>query len=561
MATERPVGTSLQSIEQRVEWTVRSAALMEFARSSRPGWLPPKRWLSEVWCVADRSALPAPSMTLACRQADLRGLPHRPCREPIGVIVWLGLLQLSSPSELSLRAGCSPPLMGFVRLRLSADVHARCQLPGARRLPSVERCHPPDRVPSLRFLTALTASSTWMSRACCIPLPAMRFVAFPPRAASHPPGGGPERPRVFPATRFTLRRIPLVSSRTASPRPVPSCRYLSRRRRFTGVVHLRASPDGAVRLPGQANLVGVLLAPPKRGPQWVSARANSGATCRPPLTPKRSGLALASGIIRRILPVYETEVSKLTHTRPSLHRSGAWPATARLATPLAAQSELCTLEVALPLTPPRRPRLSGSLAVERSQRLHPEVVDRDRSGDLSRSRGNSRSFLALASARGLWLLPGCGSGDLLFAVTRPELLLAQPPELGSVLLADDDACCQNASPACSSSEWPTSRPFSADESVAAPAVSSAGPPYPSMGFYPLQGPLWVAASASSALSAEAPWVDRTWSLSLQWFAGCSASASRCRVLTPPESVRPWSRRASSAPSPARRLYWGRARRR
>jgi hypothetical protein len=63
------------------------------------------------------------------------------------------------------------------------------------------------------------------------------------------------------------------------------------------------------------------------------------------------------------------------------------------------------------------------------------------------------------------------------------------------------ACFQDATPASSTTEWPTSRPFSADESVVTSAVSGGGSPYPSMGFVPLQGPPLAALSSRVARDA------------------------------------------------------------
>jgi hypothetical protein len=51
------------------------------------------------------------------------------------------------------------------------------------------------------------------SRACCIPLPIVGFIAFPIRASCR------QAARLFTATLPTPRRIPLVHSRTVSPRP------------------------------------------------------------------------------------------------------------------------------------------------------------------------------------------------------------------------------------------------------------------------------------------------------------------------------------------------------
>jgi hypothetical protein len=133
-----------------------------------------------------------------------------------------GLSQLGSPSELSLRAGS--PLLSWDS---SAFTPPPFNTPGVHsrspRAPSARTYHSPGHVPSSWFLTTLTACSTWVLRACCIPLPAMRFAAFPARFAS-PPGGGLRSARLSRDAALTLRRIPLVSSRTASPRP---CALLS----------------------------------------------------------------------------------------------------------------------------------------------------------------------------------------------------------------------------------------------------------------------------------------------------------------------------------------------
>jgi hypothetical protein len=55
----------------------------------------------------------------------------------------------------------------------------RASTPGCRcRHPSVGRCNSSDPVPSLRFRTALTASSARPLQVCCALLPAMRFTVF-----------------------------------------------------------------------------------------------------------------------------------------------------------------------------------------------------------------------------------------------------------------------------------------------------------------------------------------------------------------------------------------------
>jgi len=97
--------------------------------------------------------------------------------------------------------------------------------PGSRRrLPSARRCQAPGPVPPPRFLTALTACSIRRSRVCCTPLPARGSPRFLP-CETRPVRRRACATRAFPAMRLhTPRRIPLVSSRTASPRPLPSCR-------------------------------------------------------------------------------------------------------------------------------------------------------------------------------------------------------------------------------------------------------------------------------------------------------------------------------------------------
>jgi hypothetical protein len=79
-------------------------------------------------------------------------------------------------------------------------------------------------VPPSWSLTTSTVSSARSLRVCCAPLPALRFAAFP--------GVDPRRTRRAPTVGLvsrdgsrTLRRVPLVSSRSASLRPLPSYRW------------------------------------------------------------------------------------------------------------------------------------------------------------------------------------------------------------------------------------------------------------------------------------------------------------------------------------------------
>jgi hypothetical protein len=174
--------------------------------------------------------LPRLLLDLTRHRAGLRGLPRGPCR-------FRSSDRRQAPCSLApLRSalsalGSPPPLMGFVHLRPSADAHIRCPLPVARRLPSAEQCQLPGPVPPPRFLTALTACSTWVLRACCIPLPAMRFAVFPSRAARCT-RRWPCAARVFPTTRLIpfeefpspaavprhRGRCPLVVSTRSTPR-------------------------------------------------------------------------------------------------------------------------------------------------------------------------------------------------------------------------------------------------------------------------------------------------------------------------------------------------------
>lgn len=74
-------------------------------------------------------------------------------------------------------------------------------------------CQGPPYPPPTWFLTTLTASFAHALRACCIPLPAVGFAAFPclPVLPTRLPGlTFPSRPS---SRRSTLRSVPLTSSR------------------------------------------------------------------------------------------------------------------------------------------------------------------------------------------------------------------------------------------------------------------------------------------------------------------------------------------------------------
>jgi len=131
------------------------------------------------------------------------------------------------------------------------------------------------------------------SRVCCAPLPVMGFDAFHHRRRSAPEG--PSRLRRDPRAASTPRRIPLVSSRTASPRPLPSWRYRSNRVPRPDTAPRPKTPPRvpAARPPGRCDP----KIPPAVEPRFLSRPRGSGSpkrasTTRPrvsirPLPPKR----------------------------------------------------------------------------------------------------------------------------------------------------------------------------------------------------------------------------------------------------------------------------------
>jgi len=254
-------------------------------------------------------------MTFACRQVGLRGLPLRALPATDQMIDWPGLLQLGSPSEPSLRAGCSPPLLGFVHFRPSVDAHLGCPLPGALGLPSVGQCQLPDLVPPSRFLTALTACSTRVPRACCIPLPTMRFAVFPTRAASAlPRGADSARSCVFPTTRSHPSKN--------SPRRQP-CRVTTASALLSSPL---ASPVASRWLsPPRSALSGPACFPARR--TWLPGptEAGRGRGRRPPPPPERARDRACRGH-RPESPPWRGGLSLLAaHAQSRAHRGGPAP--------------------------------------------------------------------------------------------------------------------------------------------------------------------------------------------------------------------------------------------
>jgi hypothetical protein len=143
-------------------------------------------------------------------------------------------------------------------------------------------------VPPSWFRTTSTVCSARKSRACCIPLPIVGFAAF-----SGKPSQAPAPVHDFLSPRdavHTLRRIPLTSSRTASPRPLPSCRS----------ARLRDDEHPEASLTGRAPIH--RSGPPHRPPWHRSAKR--GSTSREPMRePRCRGHHLPAALPERGLAI------------------------------------------------------------------------------------------------------------------------------------------------------------------------------------------------------------------------------------------------------------------
>jgi hypothetical protein len=113
--------------------------------------------------------------------------------------------------------------MGFARFPPLCRSSVRVSTPGSQGFHRPGPARNRDPVPSSWSLTTSTACSTRGLRVCCTPLTTLGFDAFPAQT----PGGHPRVHRrvlrLSRAANRTLRRVPLISSRTASLRPLPSC--------------------------------------------------------------------------------------------------------------------------------------------------------------------------------------------------------------------------------------------------------------------------------------------------------------------------------------------------
>ena len=117
-----------------------------------------------------------------------------------------------------------PPLLGFARETPLCRSTFCVSTPGSRGFLRPGPARGRDPVPPSWSLTTSTACSTQGLRVCCTPLTTLRFDTFPAGTPRRIPEGllwrGLRLPR---AANRTLRRVPLISSRTASLRPLPSC--------------------------------------------------------------------------------------------------------------------------------------------------------------------------------------------------------------------------------------------------------------------------------------------------------------------------------------------------
>jgi len=128
-----------------------------------------------------------------------------------------------SPSRL-IRGRSREPDMDSILSWGSLSARPSTDIPFARPLPRAEALFGPTappvsaHVPPSWFRTTSTASSARRLQVCCTLLPVLGFAAFR-HAFFRPSRGRPGDPTRFPATQArTLRRLPLASSRTASPR-------------------------------------------------------------------------------------------------------------------------------------------------------------------------------------------------------------------------------------------------------------------------------------------------------------------------------------------------------
>jgi hypothetical protein len=189
--------------------------------------VPVVRFSSDSWVFA------TPFLTFPCCQAGLQGRPESSGPYNRGRSYGPAFCAFISPSECaSSRAGsafrrcrltAAPPLMGFAsppRRHLSARVHSR------QTRESDFGIRPPRPSACSALVVSHHLDGFLRERAMSLLhlIASLRFAAFPPpgdpnRCRNSDSG----RIRGIPRNAFhTPRRIPLVCSRTVSPRPLPS---------------------------------------------------------------------------------------------------------------------------------------------------------------------------------------------------------------------------------------------------------------------------------------------------------------------------------------------------
>jgi hypothetical protein len=144
---------------------------------------------------------------------------HLPFKAPVS-----GWVLANGPSSLGIRPRIAPPPLDLPRVHSRAP--HRSETPDGPTAPSVSA-----RVPSSWFLTTSTVCPARGLQVYCTLLAVVGSAAFHLAAtrsrsdvSPHPTRLGRRREDSRDATR-TLRRVPLPSSRTVSPRPLPSCRW------------------------------------------------------------------------------------------------------------------------------------------------------------------------------------------------------------------------------------------------------------------------------------------------------------------------------------------------
>jgi len=139
--------------------------------------------------------------------------------EPRGFLPLVGFVRWESAHRCA-----SPPLAPSSTRRFG--VHSRRHCCRLRRRGS----HPRRTFRPRGFAPPRRLPPPERSRACCIPLPILGFAAFPTRS----PRFRADRRLPRDALRTPRRMIP-SGSRTASPRPLPPCRFHD----FEALLHLR----------------------------------------------------------------------------------------------------------------------------------------------------------------------------------------------------------------------------------------------------------------------------------------------------------------------------------